>query len=67
MHFASGGVNNLEGAVGLHLTGTRAFKDYESYIMSNTGLLLIFSQPENTARSSKHCSIHPRKQPVTQP
>ena len=40
MHFASGGVSNLEGAVGLHLTGTRAFKDYESYIMSNTGVLL---------------------------
>ena len=66
MHFASGGVSNLEGAVGLHLTGTWAFKDYESYIVSNTGLL-IFSQPENTARSSKHCSICPRKQPMTQP
>lgn len=40
MHFDSGGVSNLEGAVGLHLAGTWAFKDYESYITSNTGELL---------------------------
>lgn len=66
MHFASGSTGNLEGAVGLHLIVTWAFKDYESYIMSNWSASELVS-PEVWACLSKHCSICFRKYPITQP